>query len=312
MAEGLKPVRAVLPSGGQHCREDAAPSGAGLGAVAAGHLAVHHCWAQIPLRAVVGRLHIFPLEEHEQGCPVLAVPLLELPGLAAAQRRPENQSRGGLQHPRSTTCEVHRRESLARPMQPQRPAEDVAQLPRPHTARTGVGFHGVGQIPHLVRQAELLLRRGRPQLGRRRVRAPDLGLLVPEKLREHRRAFGCRYQVVAGRCSAASASSGIIVATSVRERPNFYSQLCHRRSFRFPISCGRAHFTAGDHTPGRWPLISKNLGDHRGAGGRRDQVVARRGRLEDPVAPAVASHPSARFVGVGHQAGAQFPCRDGC
>ena len=47
-------------------------------------------------------------------------------------------------------------------MQPERSAEEMAELPRPDAAERVVCFGRVGQIAELVRQTELVLRRGAP------------------------------------------------------------------------------------------------------------------------------------------------------
>lgn len=74
--------------------EDGALLGAASRAVATGDLVVYDAVAEVALRAVVGRLDVVAVQADEQLGVVPSVALLELPGLADADREAEDQAVG--------------------------------------------------------------------------------------------------------------------------------------------------------------------------------------------------------------------------
>lgn len=121
----------------------------------------------------------------EQLVAVVAVALLELPGLPDAEREAEDQPVGGTLHPHPPIGEGCGRDLVLLAVQGQRPAEDVAQLARPPCTVWAVRLRGVGEVADLVREAELVLSCWGNELAREGVRAPDLGPGVAQEAHHH-------------------------------------------------------------------------------------------------------------------------------
>jgi hypothetical protein len=125
--------------------------------------------AQVALGAVVGGLDVVAVEADEQLVAMAAVALLELPSFPDADREAEDQPIGRAFDPDAPIGERGGRDLVPLAMQTQRPAEDVAQLARPLRAGRTVDLDGVGQVPDLVGEAELVLGgRGRVSVTARR------------------------------------------------------------------------------------------------------------------------------------------------
>src|SRR5919199_366558 len=86
---------------------------------------------EVALGAVVGRLDVIAVQADEQLVAVSAVALLQLPGLADANREAEDQPVGGPLDPDAPIGERRGRHLARLAIRAQRPAEDVAQVARP-------------------------------------------------------------------------------------------------------------------------------------------------------------------------------------
>jgi hypothetical protein len=136
--------------GGQEGGEGGALLGATPGAVAAGDLVVDDAVPEVTLGAVVGQFDGLAVEADEELVAVAAVALLELPGLADADREAEDQPVGRALDPHPTIRECRWRDPIPLAIQTKHAAEDVAQLARPLRPGRAVDLDSIGQVADLV------------------------------------------------------------------------------------------------------------------------------------------------------------------
>src|SRR5215210_7543523 len=116
--------------------------------------------AEVALGAVVGGLDVVALQEHVEAVAVGAVALLKAGGLGLWRDvAVEDQPVGGVLDQQPAARERRGRDPLALVMQPDRAAEDVAQVQRPDPLGAGVGLAGERQVARLVAVADLVLGR---------------------------------------------------------------------------------------------------------------------------------------------------------
>ena len=85
------------------------------------------------------------------------VAVLEASGFGLGRHVPvKDQPIGGVLDEQATSCERRGRDLLAFVMQPDRPAEDVAQVERPDPLGAGVGLAGERQAARLKAVADLV------------------------------------------------------------------------------------------------------------------------------------------------------------
>src|SRR5215216_8050759 len=105
---------------------------------------------------------------------------------------------GSVLDQQSAACERLWRDLLAFVMQPDRPAEDMAQIQSPDPLGAGVGLASERQVTRLMAVADLVLGSRRQHLGCPEVRAPDLGLSPGQERVDHLTATAGSDHVVAG------------------------------------------------------------------------------------------------------------------
>ena len=157
----------MLASSGQDAGADGRGFGPPGGAEAADDLAVDDRRAQVTLGAVVGGLDVVTMQEDVEAIAVRAVALLEPRGLGLwSDVAVEDQPIGSVLDQQSAACERLWRDLHAFVMQPDRPAEDMAQIQSPDPLGAGVGLASERHVTRLMAVADLVL-------GRRRQQGPD-------------------------------------------------------------------------------------------------------------------------------------------